>query len=121
MWYDLLLNWKLIMFVLAALAYILTIKFIEIKGSKKAYISDEEYLHRLARMKECSEYDIFHISGEYWHLSRGVVEEGFKNYLRQGQLPYFVRDFIRRCRLEIGGMPKAQLLFEGNLPALWCE
>ena len=121
MWFDILTNWKLVMFVVAALVYILTIKMIEIKSARNSYISDEEYLHRLARMKECSEYDIFHVSGECWHLSRGVVEEGFKTYLRQGQLPYFVRDFIRRCRQEFGGMPRAQLLFEGNLPALWCK
>ena len=59
---------------------------------------DCEILFALARRQETSEFEQFRIAAGEWGISYNRVEQDFKRYLLQGQLPHYVRDYIRRAR-----------------------
>jgi len=58
--------------------------------------SDVDLLFDCARIFDCSEYDIFHKSGEKWGFSDDRIEEDFRDYLLQNELPYYVKEFVRK-------------------------
>ncbi len=52
----------------------------------------------LARSMNCSEYDIFLKAGKKWNFSSDKIEEDFKRYLWHGDLPRYVKDYIKTQR-----------------------
>lgn len=99
-------GWTSIIYIFLALIYfflIFRVNRMEKMNSLNKPISDAESLWRLARKRECSEYDIFGESTGNWMVPRTKIEEDFKEYLISGDIPYYVRDYLRRNRGEIVG------------------
>ena len=71
---------------------------LERQYARNRYVSDEEYLADMARKRGSSEYDLFHLSAKEWHIQEGRIEDDFKDYLVNGGLPYYVKDYIRKNR-----------------------
>ncbi len=91
-------NWNAILFPLFVLLYIYLLYRVEKRFYHQRALTDEEYLAYLARVYACSEYDLFHAAAEEWNLSGAGVDEDFKTYLKEGNMPYYVKDFIRKGR-----------------------
>lgn len=65
---------------------------LEKKKNKK---TDVEKLFDAARQYDCSEFDIFTKTGIKWNIPEKRVKEDFKNYLLYGDIPFYIRDFLR--------------------------
>ncbi|OQY58244.1 MAG: hypothetical protein B6245_12800 [Desulfobacteraceae bacterium 4572_88] len=85
-------------FLIGVFLCMLSIWRLERRYARNRYISDEEYLAGMARKRGGSEYDIFHISAKEWCIPAGRIDEDFKEYLVHGDLPYYVKDYIRKNR-----------------------
>jgi hypothetical protein len=88
-------------FATAALVYFHLMNYLDRRYARKKPFTDDEYLWRMARTRGCSEYDIFKISADQWHLSGLQADNDFKTYLRNLQMPHYVRDYIRKNKSEI--------------------
>jgi hypothetical protein len=88
-----------LVFLLFPVVYVIGKRICEKAAARTRVISDEEYLLHLARMRKCSEYDIFQTAGESWHISKPDILIGFKAYLIRGVLPHYVRDYVRKNKL----------------------
>lgn len=95
-------EWNPILFPLFVLLYIYLLYRIEKQFRRQRTLTDEEYLTYLARIYACSEYDLFHAAAEEWNISGVNIDEAFKTYLKEGDMPYYVKDFIRKAREEAG-------------------
>ena len=64
-------------------------------------LSDEACLEKMSRIYGISEYMVFLAAATQWHISEKQTQSAFKNYLRRGDMPYYVRDFLRQHKHEI--------------------
>jgi hypothetical protein len=64
-----------------------------------------EILFALARSEETSEFEQFLRAAAVWRISRQQVEDDFKRYLWQGELPHYMRDHLRRARERDPDLP----------------
>lgn len=90
------LEFKTVIYLIILIFYVILKRYYEKYCAEKRSFSDEERLLNIARFHKRSEYDIFHLSAKNWHISGQQVEDDFKVYLLQGQLPHYLRDFIRK-------------------------
>ena len=93
-------SWNSIILPFIVLIYIYLLYRIEKRFHRQRALTDEEYLAYLARVYGCSEYDLFHAAATEWNLSGESIEEDFKTYLIEGDMPYYVKDFVRKARKE---------------------
>lgn len=59
-------------------------------------LTTDEYLAKMARVCNCSVYDLFHLAASTWRVSRQRVDADFKAYITDDLIPYYVTDLIRR-------------------------
>ena len=76
-------------------------------------LTTEDYLAKMARIKNCSVYDLFHKAAREWRVTRSKVEVDFKNYLLSQDIPYYVKDLVRKNKTELDESP--------DLPLLMCR
>jgi len=89
-------NWTAIIFVVLVMAYFATLSFLENQHSKKAYISNDEFLAGLAMARQCSAYDLFRSSGVDWRFSNSKIETDFNAYLKTGHIPHYVVNYVKQ-------------------------
>ena len=71
--------------------------FVKLFFKKRVKIQSEmDLLYILSRKKGCSEYDIFREAADVWSFSEKKVEEDFKRYLNNGDIPRYVKDFMEK-------------------------
>lgn len=58
--------------------------------------TEQEMLFFLARATETSEFEQFMHAAEQWDISRHRAESDFNRYLFESNLPYYVRDYLRK-------------------------
>ena len=93
------IEWNLIIYPLMALFYLQLIRQLNQSKLAKQPVSDEEYLAGIARIRGCSEYDLFFEAAKEWRIvNRRRIEEDFKDYLRHDAMPYYVKDYARKHR-----------------------
>ncbi len=93
---ELLGEWAPFIFPAVAFFYLLILRGVDRKVSGKRLLSVEEHLVKMARMSDSNEHDIFFQSAEKWNVGKFQVEKDFKTYLLQGDIPYYVNDFVRK-------------------------
>ena len=91
-------QWPMLLLPLAALCYFELLRHLDRLWANRQPLTDEEVLAQLARLREVSEYEVFHQAGAAWTVGRPQVEDHFKAYLKGGALPHYVRDYLRRHR-----------------------
>ena len=89
-----------ILFIIMILAYVVIKRISEKRLDRTRILSDEECLLHLARLNGCSEFDLFQKAAVFWTVAGPQVEEDFRDYLLRGELPHYVRDFIRKNPLD---------------------
>lgn len=103
----------------AVLIYMLVMFIIyklEARNARNRKIDDLTSIQLLARKWNCSEYDLFHRSKSDWNISNGIVDQNFKEYMTEGVLPFYVRDFLRRHQKEAEQYRAGLMKRENHLP-----
>jgi transcriptional antiterminator len=98
---NLIFEWRMLVFPVVAVLYFHLLRYFDHLYYARKPATTEEYLAWLARLSERSEYDLFFISAEDWNVSEQTIEEDFKNYLRDGFIPYYVADFVRKAKKKL--------------------
>jgi len=94
-------NWEGPVFLLITISYFELVTFLSLRYNQKRTFTDHEILASLARLMECSEYDIFGEAAKLWTISIDRVEQDFKTYLTKDQLPPYVIDFLRKFGKDV--------------------
>ena len=90
------INISAVFLIMLVVAYFAALAYFENAYCKKAFISNDEYLASLARVRQCSVYDLFRISGVNWRFSNSKVETDFKAYLKTGHIPHYVVNYVKQ-------------------------
>jgi hypothetical protein len=98
---EIVFGWEWFVFPMATIGYFQLLRYLNLRYARKRWLSDEEILTQIARLKGCSEYDLFFKSAEDWRITDARIDGDFKNYLKGEQLPYYVKDFVRKTRAEV--------------------
>jgi hypothetical protein len=61
----------------------------------------DDYLRKITQVTGHSVYDTFYKSAEGWRVSKDRIEKDFKIYLASQNVPYYVKDFIRKSQKHI--------------------
>ena len=95
------LNWEVLLGAGGSLLLLYTLYCLDKRGLKAKQLSIDEYIAKMARLSECSEYDVFQAAAEEWQISKSKVESDFKHYLLQDDIPFYVKDFVRRYKSDV--------------------
>ena len=101
MFAEIFANWEGPVFLLVTISYFELVAFLSLRYNQKRTFTDNEILPSLARLVECSEYDIFGEAAKLWTISIDRVEQDFKTYLTKNQLPHCVIDFLRKFGKDV--------------------
>ncbi|MFZ7127227.1 MAG: hypothetical protein ACOWWM_13820 [Desulfobacterales bacterium] len=104
-----------LLFIGLAAAYAAVKIILERKLTPLDDAGDERQLSDLAFACGISVYELFTRAGEVWNFSRRKVEEDFKRYLKQSQVPRYVREYVRQHLLN-DDRTYQRLLFSGGRP-----
>ena len=61
----------------------------------------DDYLRKITRVTGHSAYDTFYKSAEGWQVSKDRIEMDFRIYLATQNVPYYVKDFVRKNQKHI--------------------
>jgi hypothetical protein len=89
-------HWFMLLAPLAALVYFELMRRIDRYWANRTPLSDEERLWNHARNQGISEHDVFERAAGGWSLGSGTADADFKVYLQSGDLPHYVRDYLRK-------------------------
>ncbi len=93
------MNIVFILVVLIISAGLFGIHFLESRNTTSGRsLTDSEALFLLARTTETSEFEQFRYALKRWRLPEDRVENDFNRYLLEGELPYYVRDYLRKAK-----------------------
>ncbi|MEW5909867.1 MAG: hypothetical protein AB1659_08710 [Thermodesulfobacteriota bacterium] len=92
---SIIIQWETVAWFLGAAVFIDIVWRIDRYFFSKKRFSEEENLSFLSRVLNTSEYNIFKLSSEKWHIGNPQVDDDFKDYLKAGRMPHYVRDYIR--------------------------
>jgi hypothetical protein len=93
-------QWHLLIYPLAALAYFELLRRLDRHWTRRTPLTDEEILGYYAKSNAISEYEVFQRAAPNWSVDPTEVEADFKTYLQEGLMPHYVRDFIRKLKLD---------------------
>ena len=81
-----------------------------IRISRNRPVTIEGYLFKISRLTGKNEYEIFCRAAEEWPVSGDQIEQDFRRYLTEQQIPYYVNDFVRKNQHHIDelGIPLFQ-------------
>ena len=65
---------------------------------RRRKVHEPESLSIEARRREVSEYDLFHRAASTWNIKKEQADRDFKEYLRDGALPYYMRQMLRTLK-----------------------
>ena len=89
-------NWTAIAFVMLVMIYFAALSYLNNMHSKRAFITNDEYLNSLAIIQKCSVYELFMRSGVDWRFSNSKIDADFKAYLETGHIPHYVVNYVKQ-------------------------
>jgi hypothetical protein len=102
-------------FIGIALAYAILKIFLEQRLARLDAHGDERRLADLAFARQCSVFELFRSAGSQWNFSRAKIDIDFRRFLRQGEIPPYVNDYVRH-HLQAGDRTYQRLIFSGGRP-----
>ena len=79
-------------------------------------VGDDGDVVDVAFANGCSVYEVFQQAGDMWHFSRSKIERDFKGYLTTGEIPGYVRLFVKEQPTATRNRTYSKLLFSGGRP-----
>ena len=105
--------------IFIAIVYMILRLYLRDRWNRARVLTDEEHLTGLTQARGVSTYKIFYIAGTSWNQPENKIEEDFKFYLKSGDLPHYVRDYIRKSITSKDLSADSQLNPGGKLPPSW--
>lgn len=102
-------------FILIALGYAVMKVWLERRWASQDAVGDAHELANLAFSSGQSVYALFQAAGTKWNVAPKQVDNDFKQYLTDGQIPHYMRDDLRR-HISNGDRTYLQLIFAGGRP-----
>ena len=90
------IHWSMVVAPLAVLMYFELMRRIDRYWANRTPLSDEERLWNHARNQGISEHEVFKRAADGWSLDSRTADADFKVYLQAGDLPHYVRDYLRK-------------------------
>jgi hypothetical protein len=106
----------MLLFICLALLYGALKIILERRLAPLDVIGDDGDLADLAFATGCSVYDLFQRSGRRWRFSQAKIENDFKSYLNQGDIPGYVRLYIDEQPEHTRDRTYSKLIFSGGRP-----
>jgi hypothetical protein len=106
----------MIIFICLAVAYGILKILLEKRLAPREALGDEGDLADVAFSSGCSVYALFQEAGEMWRFSHAKVEGDFKTYLHTGDIPGYVRLFVKQQPAPDRDRTYRKLLFSGGRP-----
>ncbi len=91
-------QWPMLVVILAAWLYFEIMRRLDKYWANKTPLTDEERLWNHARNQKISEHDVFQRAAAGWSLGPQTADADFKDYLKSGDLPHYVRDYLRKLK-----------------------
>ena len=91
-------DWPVLLAILAALAYFELMRRLDRYWANRTPLTDEERLWNHARNQGISEHEIFKRAAAAWTLGPQKADTDFNAYLKTGDLPHYVRDYLRKLK-----------------------
>lgn len=91
---------KMVVLVLLVIIYNIFLVYVNRREVVKKYTCDLDLLCNIARIRSCSEYEIFVMAAEAWLFSKRKIENDFKEYLLSQHIPQYVKDFVRKMTFQ---------------------
>jgi hypothetical protein len=98
---EIIYDWRLFVYPLMVVGYFQFMRYMDMRWSRKRPLTEDELLTHLAKARGKSEYEVFFIAAESWHRTTPQIEGDFRRFLLDGQIPYYVKDYIRKTRSEL--------------------
>lgn len=115
--YDFYLMMYYILMVFIYFAFLFLVSRIEYHVNKKKYsLTHEICLERLAKKYGVSEFTLFLRAALNWNIPEKEAKSNFKSYLANGDIPYYVRDFVRQHKDEVDYADHPPIPFRNKQP-----
>ena len=79
-------------------------------------VGEEGDLSDAAFSNGCSVHALFQQAGDVWPFSKGRIENDFKIYLNTGEIPGYVRQFVKSQPALTRDRTYSKLIFSGGRP-----
>jgi hypothetical protein len=79
-------------------------------------VGEEGDLSDAAFSSGCSVYALFQQAGDVWPFSKDRIESDFKIYLYTGDIPGYVRQFLKTQPARVMDRTYSKLIFSGGRP-----
>ena len=89
-------QWPMLLVFLAALLYFEVMRRLDRYWANRTPLSNEERLWNHARNQGISEHEVFKRAAATWTLNPEIADADFNAYLKDGLLPHYVRDYLRK-------------------------
>ncbi len=84
-----------LIYILVSFATFIIISLMMETRVKRRNRTEMESLTYEAMRREMSEFDLFVESASLWNIKPEQIEKDFKEYLRDGSLPFYLRQMLR--------------------------
>lgn len=106
----------MIVFIFLAVVYAALKVVLERRLAHLDVVGEDGDLADVAFSSGCSVYTLFQRAGDVWQFSRAKVENDFKRYLNTGDIPGYVRLFIKDQPLAKRDRTYSKLIYSGGRP-----
>ena len=89
-------DWPMLLAILAVLAYFELMRRLDRYWANRHPLTDEERLWNHARNQGISEHEVFKRAAASWSRGPQKADADFNAYLKTGDLPHYVRDYLRK-------------------------
>lgn len=107
---------SMIVFICLAAVYAVMKVVLEKRLAPLETLGEEGDLSDVAFSTGCSVYTLFQRAGEMWQFSHNKVENDFKSYLNTGDIPGYVRLFIKEQPVKKRDRTYSKLIYSGGRP-----
>ena len=91
-------DWPMLLAILAVLAYFELMRRLDRYWANRNPLTDEERLWNHARHQGISEHEVFKRAAAGWSVGPQTADADFNTYLKTGDLPHYVRDYLRKLK-----------------------
>ena len=114
-------SWEIFSVVLLGIVYLGVILNQSRKQQRPRKLNEAELLAKLALISPDTEFDIFRMAAQEWHVPESRISDDFKGYLLEGLIPYYVNSYLRKFARENGDIYQSPFVASGRGSMPWLK